>query len=93
MDPLISSETTLMLSLYHACVNTNYPFGANRAIMEPMRKVPGLLMSLAVLSGIVYFFYYKTPGFVKAAAIVFITASIIGSILVFLFDQKAKSKP
>lgn len=49
-------------------------------------------MSLAVLSGIVYFFYYKTPGFVKTAAIIFLVAGVLGSILVFLFDQKAKSK-
>ncbi len=57
-----------------------------------MRKIPGLLMSLAVLSGIVYLFRFHHPGFVKTLAIVFLATSVLGSILVFLFDQMSKTK-
>ena len=49
-------------------------------------------MSLAVLSGIVYFFRFHSPGFVKTAAIIFLVTSVLGSILVFLFDRTTKSK-
>ena len=57
-----------------------------------MRKVPGLLMSLAVLSGIVYFFRFHKPGFIKTIAIIFLIASLLGSLLVFLFDRQLSRK-
>lgn len=62
-----------------------------------MKRVPDILMILAIVSGVVYLLEYKatasTDRTIKWISIGFLIASLLGSIITYLADQHHKTKP
>jgi protein-S-isoprenylcysteine O-methyltransferase Ste14 len=57
-----------------------------------MKRIPEILMLVAVISGVVFLMYEKTDSVVKSASVVLLIVSLLGSIAVLFIDQERKTK-
>jgi protein-S-isoprenylcysteine O-methyltransferase Ste14 len=57
-----------------------------------MKRIPEILMLVAVISGVVFLMYEKTDSVVKSASVVLLIVSLMGSIAVLFIDQERKTK-